>query len=217
MNSAPMTTSRSLQPSRVSARIQSVLRRTQRTEPPTRIEHRGGWDVARGRWSTRTFVDLTRNELKILHMLMANHDAIISRQLMVAVAVRCVVDDNTLTVNINRLRKSIGARRLLVMPRAGIRGDARAPTTQGAVRDEPGSLSGAFPSPSPSCAIATAPWSPCSVPSDAWCWRHASCWHARLALTVDYARRRAFYRDLEQVVETQPTYYATALIEPPDS
>ena len=40
---------------------------------------------------------------------------------------------------------------------------------------------------------------------------------AAFALTVDYARRRAFYRDLEQVVgDLDRTYYATALIEPPD-
>lgn len=53
------------------ARIQSVLRRTQRTEPPTRIEHRGVvLDVARGRVEHGgRSVDLTRNELKILHML----------------------------------------------------------------------------------------------------------------------------------------------------
>ena len=88
------------------ARIQSVLRRTQRTEPPTRIEHRGVvLDVA------RRSVDLTRNELKILHMLMANHDTIISRQeLMVELwQSDAFIDDNTLTVNINRLRKSLAS------------------------------------------------------------------------------------------------------------
>ena len=86
------------------ARIQSVLRRTQRTEPPTRIEHRG---VVHGGRS----VDLTRNELKILHMLMANHDTIISRQeLMVELwQSDAFIDDNTLTVNINRLRKSLAS------------------------------------------------------------------------------------------------------------
>ena len=69
-------------------------------------------DVARGRveHDGRT-VDLTRNELKILHMLMANHDAIISRQeLMVELwQSDAFIDDNTLTVNINRLRKSLGS------------------------------------------------------------------------------------------------------------
>ena len=95
------------------ARIQSVLRRTQRTEPPTRIEHRGVvLDVARGRVEHGgRSVDLTRNELKILHMLMANHDTIISRQeLMVGLwQSDAFIDDNTLTVNINRLRKSLAS------------------------------------------------------------------------------------------------------------
>ena len=95
------------------SRIQSVLRRTQRTEPPTRIEHRGVvLDVARGRVEHGgRSVDLTRNELKILHMLMANHDTIISRQeLMVELwQSDAFIDDNTLTVNINRLRKSLAS------------------------------------------------------------------------------------------------------------
>nr|WP_255466429.1 winged helix-turn-helix domain-containing protein [Eggerthella hominis] len=89
------------------------MRRSQSAEPPARIAHRGVvLDVARGRveHDGRT-VDLTRNELKILHMLMANHDAIISRQeLMVELwQSDAFIDDNTLTVNINRLRKSLGS------------------------------------------------------------------------------------------------------------
>lgn len=69
-------------------------------------------DVARGRVEHGgRSVDLTRNELKILHMLMANHDAIISRQeLMVELwQSDAFIDDNTLTVNINRLRKSLAS------------------------------------------------------------------------------------------------------------
>lgn len=95
------------------ARIQSVMRRSQRQEPPARIAHRGVvLDVARGRVEhDGKSVDLTRNELKILHMLMANHDAIISRQeLMVELwQSDAFIDDNTLTVNINRLRKSLSS------------------------------------------------------------------------------------------------------------
>ena len=69
-------------------------------------------DVARGRVEHGgRSVDLTRNELKILHMLMANHDTIISRQeLMVELwQSDAFIDDNTLTVNINRLRKSLAS------------------------------------------------------------------------------------------------------------
>lgn len=95
------------------ARVQSVLRRSQRQEPPTRIVHRGvALDVARGRVEhDGRSVDLTRNELKILHMLMANHDAIISRQELMCELWQsdAFIDDNTLTVNINRLRKSLAS------------------------------------------------------------------------------------------------------------
>lgn len=95
------------------ARVQSILRRTQRQEPPSRIEHRGVvLDVARGRVEhDGRSVDLTRNELKILHMLMANHDAIISRQELMCELWQsdAFIDDNTLTVNINRLRKSLSS------------------------------------------------------------------------------------------------------------
>ena len=56
-------------------------------------------------------VELTRNEQRVLHLLMANHGAIISRQeLMVELwQSDAFVDDNTLTVNINRLRKSLAS------------------------------------------------------------------------------------------------------------
>lgn len=95
------------------ARVQSVLRRSQRPEPATRISHKGVvLDVARGQveHEGRT-VELTRNELKILHLLMANHDAIISRQelMMELWQSDAFIDDNTLTVNINRLRKSLAS------------------------------------------------------------------------------------------------------------
>ena len=56
-------------------------------------------------------VELTRNEQRVLHLLMANRGAIISRQeLMVELwQSDAFVDDNTLTVNINRLRKSLAS------------------------------------------------------------------------------------------------------------
>lgn len=117
------------------ARIQSVLRRTQRTEPPTRIEHRGVvLDVARGRVEHGgRSVDLTRNELKILHMLMANHDTIISRQeLMVELWHRCVHRRQYADRQHQPFAQEPGeyrrARRLpRHAPRAGIRGVMRAP------------------------------------------------------------------------------------------
>ncbi|WP_080797502.1 response regulator transcription factor [Arabiibacter massiliensis] len=95
------------------ARVQSVLRRSQRLEPATRLEHKGVvLDVARAQveHGGRT-VELTRNELKVLRLLMANKGAIISRQeLMVELwQSDAFIDDNTLTVNINRLRKSLAS------------------------------------------------------------------------------------------------------------
>ena len=95
------------------ARIQSVLRRAARTEPPARIEHKGVvLDVAKSRVEYEgRGVELTRNEFRVLHLLMENKGAIISRQeLMVELwQSDAFIDDNTLTVNINRLRKSLAS------------------------------------------------------------------------------------------------------------
>lgn len=94
------------------ARIQSVLRRSARSDSAASlITHRGvTLDVAKGVVSHdgRT-VELTRNEFKILHMLMTNHDVIISRQELMCELWQsdAFIDDNTLTVNINRLRRSL--------------------------------------------------------------------------------------------------------------
>ena len=54
-------------------------------------------------------VELTRNELRILHLLMANPDTIISRQEIMGELWDSdeFIDDNTLTVNVNRLRKKL--------------------------------------------------------------------------------------------------------------
>lgn len=95
------------------ARIQSVLRRAARTEPPSRIEHKGVvLDVARSRveYEGRR-VELTRNEFRVLHLLMENKGAIISRQelMMELWQSDAFIDDNTLTVNVNRLRKSLAS------------------------------------------------------------------------------------------------------------
>ena len=93
------------------ARIQSVLRRTQRQSAPSRIVHKGlTLDLAKGVVTAGgSSIDLTRNELKILALLMENHDTIISRQEIMNELWQSdeFIDDNTLTVNINRLRKSL--------------------------------------------------------------------------------------------------------------
>ncbi|MFR8009496.1 MAG: response regulator transcription factor, partial [Gordonibacter urolithinfaciens] len=93
------------------ARIQSVLRRAARTEPPARIEHKGVvLDVAKSRVEYEgRGVELTRNEFRVLHLLMENKGAIISRQelMMELWQSDAFIDDNTLTVNVNRLRQSL--------------------------------------------------------------------------------------------------------------
>ena len=95
------------------ARIQSVLRRAARTEPPSRIEHKGVvLDVAKSRVEYEgRGVELTRNEFRVLHLLMENKGAIISRQelMMELWQSDAFIDDNTLTVNVNRLRKSLAS------------------------------------------------------------------------------------------------------------
>ena len=93
------------------ARISALLKRTYRTEQEALLEHNGlrlslkdSAVSANGKT-----VDLTKNELKILHLLMQNHGVILARdELMSALwQTDSFIDDNTLTVNINRLRRKL--------------------------------------------------------------------------------------------------------------
>ena len=54
-------------------------------------------------------VILTRNEFKILHLLMKNNNTIVSRETIMQELWQDenFIDDNTLTVNVNRLRKKL--------------------------------------------------------------------------------------------------------------
>lgn len=56
-------------------------------------------------------LELTKNEYRILHILLENKGRVVSREtLMEALwASDCFVDENTLTVNVNRLRKRLDA------------------------------------------------------------------------------------------------------------
>lgn len=53
--------------------------------------------------------ELTKNEFKILQVLIENHGKIVSRDTLMEKLweTDCFIDDNTLTVNINRLRKTL--------------------------------------------------------------------------------------------------------------
>ena len=54
-------------------------------------------------------IDLSKNELKIFHYLLSHRGMIISREKLMSYLwdSDMFVDDNTLTVNINRLRKKL--------------------------------------------------------------------------------------------------------------
>lgn len=95
------------------AKIQAVLRRTYdySAETPDLMEYRGltlnpgeGTAVFNGQKT-----ELTRNELKILTLLLNNKGRIVSRESIMQVLWDddVFVNDNTLTVNINRLRSRL--------------------------------------------------------------------------------------------------------------
>lgn len=93
------------------ARISSVLKRTYHSEPVSVISHRGlELDLSRSlARSKNNAVELSKNELRILRLLMCNKEQIISRDEIMNDLWQSeeFVDDNTLTVNINRLRKKL--------------------------------------------------------------------------------------------------------------
>ncbi len=93
------------------ARIDRVLKRVYETKDNNRMKvGEVVMDVSK---STLTYqdqtVDLTKNELRIMHCLFQNKNTIVSREKLMKHMWDCdaFVDDNTLTVNINRLRKKL--------------------------------------------------------------------------------------------------------------
>ena len=93
------------------ARIASVLKRAYHTESAAQLTHRGlTLDLSRSmaRYQGQE-VELSKNETRILHLLMKNCNSIISREEIMTDLWQTdeFVDDNTLTVNINRLRKKL--------------------------------------------------------------------------------------------------------------
>lgn len=96
----------------LTAKVQALLRRTYEFRGQAGfLEHRGA--VLRLGDATlqagEEKIDLTRNELKILQLLMENKGRTVSREAMM----QCLwesdsfIDDNTLTVNVGRLRKKL--------------------------------------------------------------------------------------------------------------
>ncbi|MGD8191883.1 response regulator transcription factor [Brevibacillus ginsengisoli] len=95
------------------AKIQAILRRTYSyTDTETNVlEYKQA--ILDLKSSTLTYdeqsIELTKNEFNILHLLMKNAGSIVSRDKIMRSLWEdeSFVDDNTLTVNINRLRKKL--------------------------------------------------------------------------------------------------------------
>lgn len=96
------------------ARIQALLRRVQGAGDAGRLmEHNGlSLDLSRSLVTcgeTGASIELTKNEMRILSLLMSHAGAIVSREAIMRDLwdSDAFVDDNTLTVNINRLRATL--------------------------------------------------------------------------------------------------------------
>ncbi|WP_159649842.1 response regulator transcription factor [Erysipelothrix aquatica] len=93
------------------ARLQSILRRSYEKSDSQVVTIRGvELDLPRGSVKYRDAQqELTKNELRILSFLIQNKNTIVSRQDLMQYLWNTdwFVDDNTLTVNINRLRKKL--------------------------------------------------------------------------------------------------------------
>ena len=94
------------------AHIAAVLKRTVRegTEV-TKLTHKGAeLDIARGSLSfCGQVVELTKNELKIMHYLFLNKEKIVSRANLIEHLWdnQVFIDDNTLSVNMTRIRAKL--------------------------------------------------------------------------------------------------------------
>jgi DNA-binding response OmpR family regulator len=94
------------------AHIDAILRRTLRSPDADRVVERNGvrLDLSRSTASANgREVKLTKNETRILELLMRRSGRIVTREeLMEALwSSDAFVDDNTLTVNVNRLRQTL--------------------------------------------------------------------------------------------------------------
>lgn len=96
----------------VSAKIQAMLRRTYAFgQQVPLLEHQGVFlNLADASFSWNDVrIPLSRNEFRILQVLMEGKGAVVSRETLMKKlwASDCYIDDNTLSVNIARLRKTL--------------------------------------------------------------------------------------------------------------
>ncbi len=93
------------------ARIARILHRTYESSFANQLTiHDITLDIGKSTLSYHgESIDLTKNELRIMHCLFQNKNSIVSREELMKHMWDCelFVDDNTLTVNINRLRKKL--------------------------------------------------------------------------------------------------------------
>ncbi len=93
------------------ARIESLLKRTYKNDAAAVLSHGGlTLDIAAGHASyDGKSAELTRNESRMLHLLIRNAGHIVSRTDLIDALWQTdeFIDDNTLTVNINRLRSKL--------------------------------------------------------------------------------------------------------------
>lgn len=96
----------------IAAKVQALLRRTYSFQGQTAILEHGGAVLNLGDASLlyeSQKIDLTKNEFKILQLLMENKGKVISRDSIMKRLweSESFIDDNTLTVNMTRLRKKL--------------------------------------------------------------------------------------------------------------
>ena len=93
------------------ARISSILKRTYHNNDVEIMIHKDlKYNISTSEMSIKeNIVELTKNESKILNILMKNKEKIVSRDEIIKALWQSdeFIDDNTLTVNINRLRRKI--------------------------------------------------------------------------------------------------------------
>ncbi len=99
------------------AKIQALLRRTYDFAGTMPIlEHRGAFLNMESAVLTYqdAAIELTKNEHRILSLLLENKGSIVSRERLMDALWKsdCYIDDNTLTVNIGRLRKKLESKGL---------------------------------------------------------------------------------------------------------
>ena len=98
----------------LAAKIQAVLRRTYAFHEKTRVMEYGGLILeltTAALVAGEQRIELTKNEFRVLQLLFENGGSVVSRE---AIMKRlwdndCFIDDNTLTVNMARLRKKLEA------------------------------------------------------------------------------------------------------------